>query len=80
MSDRTDAYSLAAEMRKSRSVLGRIARYYDEHYRGTMRPPESTESAIVLAEVSFVRVRPRLDTELDSYEELLMQRARKLPD
>lgn len=93
MSDRTDAYSLVAEIRKSRLVLGRIACCYDDHYRGTMGPPESTESAIVLAEVFgnfytcvetiFLRISQYFENNLapqEWHKELLRKMALEIPE
>ncbi len=51
MSGHPEVLTLIAEIRKSREVLGRIATYYEGHFATSPRRPETTENAIVLAEV-----------------------------
>ncbi len=51
MSGHPELLTLIAEIRKSREVLARITRYYEGHFAPLSPRPETTENAIVLAEV-----------------------------
>lgn len=92
MSERTDVPTLLGEIRKSRSVLNRICSYYSGRFVGEGRLGESTESAIVLAEVLenyysccetiFLRISQHFENSLTAdawYKDLLRKMTLEIP-
>ncbi len=93
MSDRTDMLTVLGEIKKSRSVLNRINTYYSDKFTGEKRLAESTESAIVLAEVLenyytccetiFLRISQYFENRLSKdewHEDLLRKMTLEIPE
>lgn len=93
MSERPEVLTLIAEIRKSREVLDRITSYYDSHFGVSSALPETTENAIVLAEVMnnyytcvetiFLRISQHFENSLAAenwHKDLLRKMTLTIPD
>ena len=93
MSGHPELLTLIAEIRKSRGVLARITRYYEGHFAPLSPRPETTENAIVLAEVMnnyytcaetiFLRISQHFENSLTSenwHKDLLRKMTLTIPD
>ncbi len=93
MSGHPEVLTLIAEIRKSREVLDRITKYYDSHFGASSARPETTENAIVLAEVInnyytcaetiFLRISQHFENSLTAenwHKDLLRKMTLTIPD
>lgn len=93
MNGQPEVLTLLAEIRKSREVLDRITSYYDAHFSPSDRGPETTESAIILAEVInnyytcaetiFLRISQYFENSLSAgnwHKDLLRKMTLTIPD
>jgi len=93
MNGNPELLTLIAEIRKSREVLDRITKYYENQFAPLPRRPETTENAIVLAEVInnyytcaetiFLRISQHFENSLTSenwHKDLLRKMTLTIPD